>query len=191
MTEKKQNIDEHAADNIRRLTQIGMALSAEKDINRLMEKILNEARVLTNADGGTLYLLSQAEDELQFAFVQNESLGISMGGTKGETTWPPIKLTGTDGLPNHDNVSAHVAITGEPVNIADVYDAPGFNFEGPRAYDQERGYRTQSMLVVPMRDHNSEIIGVLQLLNATDPSTGRLLSFSQPSQELASSAIRK
>jgi HD-GYP domain-containing protein (c-di-GMP phosphodiesterase class II) len=185
MQEKINSGDSIDADHVRRLTQIGVALSAEKDIDRLLEKILTEARVITLADGGTLYMMSEKEKELQFVFVQNESLGLNMGGTGGKMTWPPIKLTANDGLPNHANVSAHVAITGQPVNIADVYDAPGFNFEGPRAFDQETGYRSRSMLVVPMRNHENDIIGVLQLLNATDPDTGEVISFSGKAQELA------
>ncbi len=185
MQEKGINSDSRNADFIRRLIQIGMALSAEKDIDRLLEKILTESRIITGADGGTLYLVSEIENELQFAFVQNKSLGLNMGGTGAKMTWPPIKLTGENGLPNHTNISAHVALTGKSVNIADVYDAPGFNFEGPRAFDHETGYRSQSMLVVPMRDHNNEIIGVLQLLNAVDPLTGRVISFSTESQDLA------
>jgi HD-GYP domain-containing protein (c-di-GMP phosphodiesterase class II) len=180
-----KNGDSINADHIRRLIRIGVALSAEKDIDRLLEKILTEARIITGADGGTLYLLSENEKELQFAFVQNDSLGVNMGGSGGKMTWPPIPLAGPDGRPNHTNVSAHVAITGEPIMIADVYDAPGFNFEGPRMFDKESGYRSRSMLVVPMRDHAGNIIGVLQLLNATDAETGAVGAFSAEAQELA------
>jgi len=185
MREKENSGDSINADHLRRLTQIGTALSAEKDIGRLLERILTEARIITGADGGTLYLMSPAESELHFALVQNESLGLNMGGTGGKITWPPVKLTGADGQANHANVSAHAAITGQTVNIADVYDAPGFNFEGPRTFDLNAGYRTQSMLVVPMRDHANSIIGVLQLLNATDPGTGQVIPFSGEAQELA------
>ncbi|MRR15660.1 MAG: GAF domain-containing protein [Deltaproteobacteria bacterium] len=185
MREKKNRGDSINADHLRRLTQIGTALSAEKDIDRLLEKILTEARIITGADGGTLYLMSATESELHFALVQNESLGLNMGGTGGKITWPPVKLTGADGQANHANVSAHAAITGQTVNIADVYDAPGFNFEGPRTFDQNAGYRTRSMLVVPMRDHANNIIGVLQLLNATDPVTRQVVPFSGEAQELA------
>jgi HD-GYP domain-containing protein (c-di-GMP phosphodiesterase class II) len=183
--EKKNSNDSIDADHLRRLTQIGVALSAEKDINRLLERILIEARAITSADGGTLYQMSNDGRELQFVFVQNESLKINMGGAGGEITWPPVPLINADGDYNHANVSAHVAITGQPVNIADVYDAPGFNFEGPIAFDKKTGYRTQSMLVVPMRDHEGDIIGVLQLLNAIEPDTGRVIPFSRKAQDLA------
>jgi len=175
------------ADHIRMLTEIGMALSAEKDINRLLELILTEARAITNADGGTLYLMSEDFKELQFALVQNDSLHVNMGGTGGKITWLPISLTASDGKPDHTHVSAHVAITGEMVNIPDVYDAVGFNFEGTRFFDAETGYRSKSMLVVPMRNHDNDIIGVLQLLNAKDPESGGIVTFSEQAQSLAMS----
>lgn len=175
------------ADHIRMLTEIGMALSAEKDINRLLEIILTEARDITNADGGTLYLMSEDFMELHFALVQNESLRLNMGGTGERITWPPVTLTTAEGKPDHTHVSAHVAITGDMVNISDVYDAVGFNFEGTRYFDSETKYRSKSMLVVPMRNHDNDIIGVLQLLNAKDPVSHQIITFSEQAQTLAMS----
>lgn len=166
MQEKNMSQRSSDADHVRRLTQIGVALSAEKNIDRLLEKILSEARAITAADGGTLYLMSENEQELQFAFIQNESMGVTMRGAGEKISWPSVPVTGADGLPNHANVSAHVAITREAVNIEDVYGASGFNFDGPRAFDQKTGYRTKSMLVVPMLNHENEIIGVLQMIIA-------------------------
>jgi HD-GYP domain-containing protein (c-di-GMP phosphodiesterase class II) len=171
-------------DQIKNLTNIGVALSGEKNIDRLLEMILDEARKYTNADGGTLYIMSEDESELLFAIIKNESLGVSIGGTGGKITWPAVKLKNIDGSPNYSNVSAYVAISGEAVNIADVYDAYGFNFEGTKKYDQENGYRSQSMLVVPMRNHDNDIIAVLQLLNAQDQVTGAVINFSLESQEM-------
>lgn len=172
-------------DHIKRLTQIGVALSAEKNIDRLLEMILSEARKYTNADGGTLYLMSDDETELLFTIIQNDSLNVRMGGTCGKITWPSVKLKNTDGSPNHENVSAHVALSGKSINISDVYDAHGFNFGGTKKFDIETGYRSQSMLVIPMRNHEKDIIGVLQLLNALDPKTGEVIKFSFEAQEMA------
>jgi len=171
-------------DHIKRLTRIGTALSAERNLDRLLEMIVDEARDFTSADGGTLYIMSDDETELQFAIVQNETLGVRMGGTGGKITWPPVQLKNDDGSPNHANVSAHVAISGEAVNIADVYDAAGFNFEGTKKFDQNTGYRSQSMMVVPMRNHENDIIGVLQLLNAMNPAHGEVIKFSYENQEM-------
>jgi HD-GYP domain-containing protein (c-di-GMP phosphodiesterase class II) len=171
-------------DQIKQLLKIGVALSGERNINHLLEIIVDEAREFTNADAGTLYIMSDDETELQFAIVRNISLNVRMGGTGGEITWPPVKLINADGTPNHANVSAYVSISGEAVNIDDVYDAKGFNFEGTKKFDKSTGYRSKSMLVVPLRNYENEIIGVLQLLNALDPATGEVISFSPEYQEM-------
>lgn len=185
MQKEKIRYDSIEADHLKRLAQIGVALSAEKDIDRLMEKILTEARIITRADGGTLYLMSEDGSKIEFAFVQNESLSLNMSAAEGEMTWPPVTLAHPDGSPNHANVSAHVAITGRPVNISDVYAAQNFNCEGPRLFDQKTGYHSQSMLVVPMLNHENDIIGVLQLVNAREPGSGRVFPFSSGSEDLA------
>ena len=185
MQEEKIRHDSIEADHLKRLAQIGVALSAEKDIDRLLEKILTEARIITLADGGTLYLMSEDGSEVEFAFVQNESLALNMSAAEGEMIWPPVPLTHPDGSPNHANVSAHVAITGRPVNISDVYAVQNFNCEGPRLFDQKTGYHSQSMLVVPMRNHENDIIGVLQLVNAREPESGLVIPFSPECEEMA------
>ena len=171
-------------NKIKRLNQIGTALSAEKNIDRLLEMIVDEARKLTNADGGTLYIMSDDETELNFAIVQNDLLNTRMGGTCGNITWPPVKLKNPDGSPNHFNVSAYVALSGKAVNIEDVYNTQGFNFEGTKKFDQKTGYRSRSMLVVPLCNHESDIIGVLQLLNAQDPLSGKVINFSFECREM-------
>jgi HD-GYP domain-containing protein (c-di-GMP phosphodiesterase class II) len=178
---------EKQLDRIRRLNQIGKALSAEKNLDRLLEMIVDEAREFTNADGGTLYIMSDDEEELHFAIVQNTSLNIRMGGTGGRITWPSVRLKNLNGKPNHANVSAYAAITGQVVNISDVYHAEGFNFEGTRRFDAETGYRSKSMLVVPMRNHENDIIGVLQLLNAQIEGQTEVISFSMENQKMTES----
>jgi HD-GYP domain-containing protein (c-di-GMP phosphodiesterase class II) len=172
---------------ISRLTRIGSALSAEKDIDRLLEMIVDEAKKFTNANGGTLYVTSDDERELQFAIVQNDTLHIRMGGTGEKISWPPVKLKNPDHSPNYTNVSAYSALTGKVVNIEDVYHATGFNFEGTRKFDDQTGYRSISMLVVPMKNHDNDIIGVLQLLNAEDPETGTVRAFSREEQRVTES----
>jgi len=164
---------------IRQLTDIGMALSGEKNINRLLEMIVEEARRISSADAGTLYILDNAANCLRFEILQNDTLGIRQGGAGGEAIqdMPSVPLYNEDGQPNHANVSSHVALTGEAVNIPDVYQAGGFDFTGPKTYDQATGYRSQSMLVMPLRNHEEKIIGVLQLLNATDSESGETIPF--------------
>lgn len=173
--------------HIKKLTEIGIALSAEKNLDKLLEMIVDEARNFTNSDGGTLYLVDDAKENLKFEILQNESLGIRMGGTSGNPiNWPPVPLQ-INGKPNNNNVSAYCVITGKTVNISDVYKAKGFNFEGTRRYDRQSGYRSKSMLVIPMKNHENEIIGVLQLINAQDPENGKLIAFSPDSVDMTSS----
>jgi HD-GYP domain-containing protein (c-di-GMP phosphodiesterase class II) len=174
-----RNFTESQAIKIRRMTQIGLALSAEHDLGRLLEMIVDEARRFTCADGGTLYIVSNDDKELAFAIVQNDSLKTRMGGTSGAITWPPVPLYHKDGTPNHANVSSFAALSGETVNIPDVYHTDTFNFEGTRSFDAGTGYRSRSMLVVPLRNHEDDIIGVLQLLNAKSTQTGEVIPFSK------------
>jgi HD-GYP domain-containing protein (c-di-GMP phosphodiesterase class II) len=171
---------------LEQLNAIGASLSAERDINRLLESILAAAKTITGADGGTLYRL--AEDKtLRFEIVRTTSLKYYLGGTSGNPVpFYPIQLY-KDGKPNHSMVAAHAALTGKTVNIADAYTADGFDFSGTRAFDSKTGYRSKSFLTVPMRNHEHEAIGVLQLINARDPKTGAIAAFSDSDQRLAES----
>lgn len=182
-----QSFTQQQLKQIETLTEIGTALSAEKHIERLLELIVYEARQLTNADAGTLYIMNPESTELEFAIVQNESMNIYMGGTRGEITWPPVKLYNSEGVPNHQQVSAYVALTGQTINIPDVYHHEGFNFEGTRQFDAKTGYRSKSVLVIPLNNHENEIIGVLQLFNAKDSVTNEIIPFSLESQKMAES----
>src|SRR5437016_11463730 len=161
----------------RRLIELGIALSVERNHNRLLEKILLGAKELTNADGGTLYLVSEDGSELRFAIMRNDTMNIALGGTT-ETPIPfaPVQLREPDGSPNRSNVVAAAAITGTTINIADAYNVPGFDFSGPRAFDQRTGYRSQSFLTVPLKNHDAEVVGVLQLINARTPD-GKTIPF--------------
>ncbi|MDO9566163.1 MAG: HD domain-containing phosphohydrolase [Candidatus Desulfaltia sp.] len=162
---------------IKQLAEIGLALSGEKNINKLLEMIIDEARDLSNADAGTLYTVDGDKLHLSFEIMQNDSMKIRMGGTSGnKITLPKVPLY-INGRPNHSNVSSYTALTGETINIPDVYKASGFDFTGPRKYDATTGYRSKSMLVIPMKNHENDIIGVLQLLNAKNIKTGKVVSF--------------
>ncbi|MDH3388300.1 MAG: GAF domain-containing protein [Gammaproteobacteria bacterium] len=172
-------------DRIERLNEIGIALSAESDTPKLLELIMMGAKALTHADGGSLYFLKHGE--LSFEIISNDSLGIEMGGTTGnEITFPNIPLV-VDGKENHANVVTHCVLSGETVNIADAYNEDGFDFTGTREFDSTTGYRTQSMLTFPLKDHEHEIIGVLQLINARDFASGEVIAFSEIEQQLAES----
>jgi len=171
---------------LEQLNSVGASLSAERDINRLLESILVAAKTITRADGGTLYRVTE-ERTLRFEIVRTSSLKYYLGGTTGNPVpFYPIQLF-KDDQPNHGMVAASAALTGNTVNIADAYTADGFDFSGTRAFDNKTGYRSKSFLTVPMRNHENESIGVLQLINATDPKTGEIVPFSDSDQRLAES----
>ncbi|OVE82117.1 hypothetical protein BVY03_01655 [bacterium K02(2017)] len=177
--------------SIKKLTDIGTALSAENRIPVLLEKILDNARELTNAEGGTLYLVAEDKKFLNFEIIQNGASNIRMGGTAQKVTWSPVPLFNDDGSENHNNVSTYVASTGQLINIDDVYNVKNFDFSGTKTFDQKNNYRSKSMLVVALRDHENEIIGVLQLLNAKDKDTNQIIAFSDEAQALTLSFASK
>jgi HD-GYP domain-containing protein (c-di-GMP phosphodiesterase class II) len=179
-------LETHFLTKLEYLNAIGIALSQERDIHKLLETILIAAKNLTHADGGTLYRL--VEDKLQFEIVRTDSLSIAMGGTSGNPVpFYPIPLHGPDGKPNNTMIAAYAALTHKTVNVADAYTEEGFDFSGTRNFDKRTGYRSTSFLTVPMKNHDGEIIGVLQLLNATDAASGQVMSFSEEDQRLAES----
>ncbi|MEO6626429.1 MAG: GAF domain-containing protein, partial [Burkholderiaceae bacterium] len=178
-------------DLLRRLEQlnaIGSSLSKERDITRLLESILLAAKAITNADGGTLYRMLDDHTALRFEILRTDSLRIAMGGTSGNPiSFPNLPLRDDAGMPNDSLVAAYAAIHHQTVNIADAYDATNFDFSGTRRFDERTGYRSKSFLTVPMRDHEGEVIAVLQLLNAQLPGTTEVVSFSTSDQSLVES----
>jgi HD-GYP domain-containing protein (c-di-GMP phosphodiesterase class II) len=148
------------------LNAIGIQLSAERDLAVLLETILTKAREITGSDAGSLYLVEAAAEgapRLRFALAQNDSVDIPFRAVT-------LPLDGA-------SVAGHVALTGEVVNLADAYAPPaGSPFQINRWFDEHAGYRTRSMLVVPMRTPQGETLGVLQLINGRPAGTGPLTS---------------
>lgn len=171
------------------LNDIGIALSRERNISRLLETILLAAKKITNAEGGTLYRRHSAqEDQLHFEIIRNDALGIAMGGTTGyDIPFEPIALRNAAGEENTSMVVAFSVLRDMTVNIADAYTEEGFDFSGTKRFDSRTGYRSCSFLTVPMKNHENEIIGVLQLINAKDRQTGEIVAFSAADQQLAES----
>ena len=185
-------MDANIADDLfRRLEQlndIGAALSKERDTNRLLEIILVAAKTITHADGGTLYRLSDDRQRLRFEIMRTDSLNIQLGGTTGnKISFPDLPLTNERGEANNAMVAAYAAINDKTVNIADAYTEAGFDFSGTRRFDEKTGYRSTSFLTVPMKNHEDEVIGVLQLINAIDQDSKQVVPFSYADQRLAES----
>ncbi|MDR1508789.1 MAG: GAF domain-containing protein [Synergistaceae bacterium] len=143
--------------SVETLLDIGVALSKEKDIDRLLETILDAAMDIANCDGGTLYVLEGGA--LHFRILVTKSLGLRRGVRGVSPELPPVPLS-------RANVSSRAALDKTLINVADVYASDDFDFSGTRRYDGMTGYKTVSMLNVPMEDDNCDVIGVLQLINA-------------------------
>ncbi len=153
-------------DELKALNKIGVALSSERDINKLLELILAKSREITGADAGSLYLVERGrddevdtDDQLRFKLTQNASVVVPFE----EFTMPL----------NETSIAGYAAVSGKSVNVADAYNLPaGSPYKISRSFDEKSGYRTKSMLVVPMRDHLGKVIGVVQLINKKrDPET--------------------
>jgi GAF domain-containing protein len=163
---------------LRKVIPIGLALSAEKDFNRLLETLVVEAQSVTHADAGTLYLLE--DGVLKFVILRNISLDLAMGGTSGNPiSFYPVKLYNDDGGENRANIASYAALTHKRVTIADAYTADGFDFSGTKLFDEKTKYRSKSFLTVPLENVDGKVIGVLQLINAKEPETGEVVPFSE------------
>ena len=175
---ENQLLQETSKARYERLVRIGTDLSAERNHERLMENILLEAKELCNADGGTLYLRTEA-DELKFEIMRTDSKGFAAGGTTGqEIRIPPLKMIDPEtGEPNHKNIASHAALTGKTINIPDAYEAEDFDFSGTKRFDEQNQFRSKSFLTVPLKNHEGDVIGVLQLLNAVDPDSREVIPF--------------
>jgi len=188
-TDAKSNTIQSLLARLEQLNTVGAALSRERNINRVLEQILLAAKAITHADGGTLYRMTEDGKSLRFEILRTDSLNIWMGGTSGcAVGFPDIALLKQDGQPNDALVAAYAAIHGVTVNIPDAYEETDrFDFAGTRGFDARTGYRSQSFLTVPMCDHEGAIIGVLQLINAIDPKTHQVQTFTDADQSLAES----
>jgi HD-GYP domain-containing protein (c-di-GMP phosphodiesterase class II) len=158
-------------DEMTELARIGVALSTERNLNELLKLILSQARRLVSADAGSLYLVDRHHGEvattMKFTLAQNDTL-------------PDLPFRERTVAINSRSVAGYVAVSGDPLTIEDVYeigsDVP-YHFN--RAFDEQMGYRTKSMLVIPMRSHRDEIVGVLQLINRKRDADERLDSTDQ------------
>ena len=163
-------------EKLNRLVELGIAMSAERDTEKVMEMVLLGAKELANADGGTLYKIE--ENALSFKILRNDTLNVAMGGTSEvEPTFEPVALYEPDGTQNHKNVVSHTAHAEESVNIADAYNNDEFDFSGTKVFDEKNGYRSQSFLTVPLKPRGGSVIGALQIINAQD-ETGTIVAFS-------------
>ncbi len=160
-------LEGRSASDVTELSRIGVALSTERDLLTLLELILSQARRLSSADAGSLYLVEQHENAaatLRFKLSQNHTLA----NLPFSEAVIPL---------DHASLAGYAASTGEPLIIPDVYLLPeDVSYKQNRSFDEKFNYRTKSMLVIPMRTHRDEVIGVLQLINRKRSADARLSS---------------
>ncbi|NTU85907.1 MAG: alpha/beta fold hydrolase, partial [Chloroflexales bacterium] len=183
ITDEKRRAD----DLLHVVIPIGVSLTVEKNFNRLLEKIVLEAQELCSADGGSLYLRTE-DNKLRFVIVRNRSLNIAMGGVASkDIPFPPLRLYDEQsGAPLFNYVVTHAALEGKTINIADAYHEDGYDFSGTRDFDARTGYRTTSVLNIPLKDGNRRVIGVLQLINALD-AAGQVIPFDEVAAQMLES----
>jgi len=154
-------------DCVERFIDIGMALSTEKNHHALLEKILKNAMELSSADAGTIYSITDNQ-QLAFDTVLNTSLNIHLGGTSNNAINLPNIDIFTFGQVNTSAMVAIAAANGEVINVEDVDECENYDFSAAKAMDEHIGYRTDSVLTIPMKNHQGDLNGVIQLINATN-----------------------
>jgi len=168
--------------NVEHFVDIGIALSTEKNHKVLLEKILLSAKFLANADGGTIYSITDNQ-ELKFETIINDSLNLHLGGTTGKNIDLPNIPIYIDGNVNNKAMVALAAATNDIINIDDAYQVTDIDTNAAKEMDKLTGYHTQSLLTMPMKDHIDQLNGVLQLINAKDHQ-GNISVFTPQIQKL-------
>lgn len=172
------SLAEKSIQLIRNLAQVGLALSAEKDLHNIFDLILDVAIQFTNADGGTFYRVIEDGQKLEFELMFNRSLNLRLGGSHGELNWPKLHLYTREGAPRMDHFIAETYHSGRELIFDDVYQSKGYDLSGTIKTDKTYGYRCKSMLLIPLKNHEDEVLGIVQMINALD-EVGNVVSFSE------------
>ncbi|MGN1144926.1 MAG: HD-GYP domain-containing protein, partial [Acetatifactor sp.] len=158
---------EYINDELAQVLDTGIALSKEKDRNKLLDMILDAGISISHCDAGTLYIYK--DNLLYFKVMKTLSMNVDKGKDGEEIDLPPVPVT-------PENICAYTIIHKVPLNIRDVYANREFDFSGPLKYDKLTGYHTQSMLTIPLLNQEEQVVGVMQLINAMD-TDGRVVEF--------------
>ncbi len=180
------SITEEQLKHIQRLTRIGESLSSETDLNKIFDMILEEGIEFTKADAATIYKLSDDGQKLEFEIVYNATLNLRKGGTRGPVNWPSIALYEKDGNPSMNKIANNVYFKKRSLCFDDVYEAEGYDVSGTIKTDKENNYRCKSMLTIPLKNHEDEVLGVIQFINAMDDNKN-IISFSEEHKTMLSS----
>jgi HD-GYP domain-containing protein (c-di-GMP phosphodiesterase class II) len=196
-----------ATKEIHELNAIGTALSAEHDTEKLLEMILTKCREITRADAGSLYLVEEhvvPDPNPSPTYEEVEIAGAKLAARRREKTQKALrfKLAQNDSVTipfreasvdiSDQSVAGYVVLTGEPVNIEDAYHTTqGAPYQINRKFDEDSGYRTKSILAVPMRNQKGEVVGAVQLLNAKRTADAKLTSIKVVASEVIPFSVRQ
>jgi HD-GYP domain-containing protein (c-di-GMP phosphodiesterase class II) len=169
-------LSEKQMKHIQSLTRIGESLSSVTDINKIFDMILDEAIAFTKADAATIYQVSNDHKTLEFAVVYNKTLKLRMGGTYAPITWNPIPLFDDNGNPRLNHIVTNVFHKKRPLSFADVYENNQYDISGTKTIDAQNNYRSKSMLTIPLKNHEDDVLGVIQIINAMD-KPGHVIPF--------------
>lgn len=166
---------------------IGVALSAEKDYNRLIENILLEAKSFCHARAGVLYMRTE-DNKLKFELVHNSTKGLFYGGTSGvEAPLQMLPLYDESGAPNHNFVSTYVVLNGVSVNLPTTTTGDGLHFSAMHQFNRQHDFDPISMLTIPLKNRSGEVLGAMQLIDAEHPETGEVIPFDPNLQQMMES----
>jgi len=168
--QKRQDVRNYESQNdetnhLKNLFKIAQMMQAELDPANLLEMIVEQAKTFTHADGATLYLISDDKKELVFKVSHNDTLNIHIDSLHNDVEWSNLPLYLDNMQPNMQMVAVLAALNKKTIMIDDVYNISEFDFAGTKLFDKNTGYRSRSMLVVPLLNHENETIGILQLIN--------------------------
>lgn len=164
--------------HIQRLTKIGESLSSVTDLHQIFDMILEEAVAFTNADGATIYQVSEDKKYLDFETLFNGTMGLRLGGARGEVGWPSIPLYDDEQKPRLANIVTNVYHLKHSLVFEDVYETTEFDVSGTKKADKDHNYRSKSMLTIPLKNHEDEVLGVIQIINALN-AQHEVISFNE------------
>ncbi len=173
-------------NKFKKIMKINLELSSELNKDKLFEMIVNLTRELTHCEAGTLYILSKDRKYLDFKIIQNSKIEINHSLMQEDSIWKSLPLYLDNGDENKNMVAVISALENRIINIEDVYNNKTYDFEGTKEFDKKSGYKSKSMLVIPLTDHENDLIGVLQLINKTKISN-TIIPFDHEDEEILKS----
>ena len=177
---------ENQVAHIKRLTRIGESLSSETDLHKIWDMMLEEAVEFTNADGATIYQVSEDKKYLDFEVLFNGTMKLRLGGVRGPVGWPSIPLYDENGNPRLSNIVTNVYHLKRSLCFDDVYIQEEFDVSGTKKADKDHDYRSKSMLTIPLKNHEDEVLGVIQIINAMD-NDGNIVGFTEDHKTMLNS----